>query len=140
MVLPLRSRLRQIGGLAPLQCFGQRTYALNAGGRLEDETPHLQKPRPNALREGGESRRHLRRDRRRRFIRSRSSEALNAGHRRTPLLHRLQFVDHALDHRKADCPKTRILRIEAERREQLGIGLRSAGREHREIALGEAVA
>ncbi len=33
---------------------------------------------------------------------------------RRSLFHRLQFVDHALDHRKADCPEARILCVEAE--------------------------
>ena len=56
------------------------------------------------------------------------------------LPHRLQFVDHARDHRKADLPEARILRVEAEGREQLGIGFRSAGGEHRQIPLGEAIA
>src|SRR5271166_2076184 len=59
---------------------------------------------------------------------------------RPPSPHRLQFADHPLDHREADAPEGRIARIEAERREQLRIGLRSARRKHRKISFREAFA
>src|SRR5271154_6391390 len=54
------------------------------------------------------------------------------------LPHRLQLGDHTLDHRKADFPEAGVLRVETEGRKKFGIGFRPAGREHREIALGEA--
>src|SRR5712671_1864324 len=55
-----------------------------------------------------------------------------------PSAHRFQLVDHARDYRQAAVPEFGIPGVEPERLEQLGIMLGAAGREHRQIALGEA--
>src|SRR6187431_2702644 len=52
---------------------------------------------------------------------------------------RLQLPDHALDHAQSTLPEARLPGIEAERRQQLGMMLRAAGGEHREVALREAL-
>jgi len=44
----------------------------------------------------------------------------------------------ALDHAKAALPERRVAGVEAEGREQFGVVLGAAGREHGEIALGKA--
>ena len=54
MVLPLPVASRQVCRLAPFQRFRQRTDAFNGCCGLKDEIPHLEKPRANALGEGGE--------------------------------------------------------------------------------------
>src|SRR6202163_4462380 len=54
------------------------------------------------------------------------------------LIYPLQFVDHARYHRQPAVPEFRILGIQPERLEQFGIMLGSAGRQHRQVALGEA--
>src|SRR5580704_11029577 len=53
--------------------------------------------------------------------------------------HRLQLVDHPCDDRQPAVPEFRVLRVEAERFEQLRIMPGAASREHGEIALREAV-
>src|SRR5262245_35940590 len=49
-----------------------------------------------------------------------------------------QLVDHALDHAQSALPEGGIARVQTERLQQFRMMLGSAGREHREIALGEA--
>src|SRR5262249_44351727 len=53
-------------------------------------------------------------------------------------LQRLELVDQALDHRQAALPEARVAGVEPERLEQVGMVLGAAGREHHEIACGEA--
>src|SRR6476661_3749795 len=50
-----------------------------------------------------------------------------------------QLVDHALDNAEPALPEGWIARVETERREQFGMMLGAARREHGEIALGEAL-
>src|SRR5690242_20729058 len=50
-------------------------------------------------------------------------------------LQRLQLPDHPLQQRQPAAPERRVARVEAERREQLGMMLGAAGGEHREVAL-----
>src|SRR3981081_2031044 len=54
------------------------------------------------------------------------------------LIHPLQLVDHARDHRQPAVPEFRVLGIQPERLEQFGIMLGRGGPQHRQIALGEA--
>src|SRR6266705_7132028 len=54
------------------------------------------------------------------------------------LIHPLQLVDHARDHRQPAIPEFRVPGVEAKRFEQLGIMLGAAGGQHRKIALGKA--
>src|SRR5690242_8528133 len=49
----------------------------------------------------------------------------------------LQLPDQPLDDTKPALPKRRVARIEAERRQQLGMMLGAAGRQHGEITLGK---
>src|SRR4029077_14670472 len=53
--------------------------------------------------------------------------------------HRLQLVDHAGNDRQPAVPEFGVLGVQPERLQKLGIVLGAAGREHREVALGESV-
>src|SRR5882757_4693231 len=53
--------------------------------------------------------------------------------------HRLQLVDHARNDRQAAVPEFRVLGVQPERPEQVGIMLGTAGGEHGEITLGKAI-
>ena len=55
------------------------------------------------------------------------------------MLHGFEFDDHTLDHREADLPEFRIAGIEAEGRQQLGVMLRAACRQQREILVDETI-
>src|SRR3989440_9021484 len=58
---------------------------------------------------------------------------------RSPLpFHPIQLADQPLDHTQAALPELGITRVEPEGLEQFGVMLGPPGREHREIALGEA--
>src|SRR3954453_5337422 len=57
---------------------------------------------------------------------------------RKPSIQCLELRDHPLDHAKAALPEIRIACIEPEGREQFGMMLGAAGREHFEITLRES--
>src|SRR4051794_34694472 len=54
------------------------------------------------------------------------------------ILHPFQFPNHPLDHTQAALPELRLACIKSEGLEQFRVMLGAAGREHREVTLGEA--
>src|SRR5882724_10783240 len=57
----------------------------------------------------------------------------------SPLSQPLKLGDHALDHAQAALPEGRVAGIEPEWLEQLAMVLGAAGRQHRQVALSEAL-
>src|SRR6266566_3206807 len=51
----------------------------------------------------------------------------------------LELRDHALDHAQAALPEGRVAGIEPERLEQLAMMLGATGRQHRQVAMSEAL-